>query len=108
MYHYRGEDRNGQTPSAGTVLIQPLLRRLTQAFLHVSIRMVEAMSGYLQGLVASGDLDISLTFSTADTETVTATPIFEKEVMLIGRMVLDEIRATSVEFAPRGHWTVLR
>jgi len=81
----RGEVSIGLPPSAGAVLIQPLLRRLTQAFPHVSIRMVEAMSGYLQGWVASGDLDIGLTFSAADTETVTATPIFEEEVMLIGR-----------------------
>lgn len=83
----RGEVSIGLPPSAGAVLIQPLLRRLTETFPHVSIRMVEAMSGYLQGWVASGDLDIGLTFGTTDTETVTATPIFEEEVMLIGRTV---------------------
>lgn len=81
----RGEVSIGLPPSAGAVLIQPLLRHLSQIFPCISIRMVEAMSGYLHGWVAAGELDIGLVFNEFDSDTLRAKPLFEEDVMLIGR-----------------------
>ena len=42
------------------------------------------MSGYLHDWVASGELDIAITFNEQDTETVISKPLMREEMMLIG------------------------
>lgn len=80
----RGEVSIGMPPSAATVMLQPVLRTLTEAYPQVAIRAVEAMSGYLHQWVEDGDLDMAITFNNADTRTLLSRRLFPEEVMLIG------------------------
>lgn len=79
-----GEISIGLPPSASVVMARPLLRGLSARFPNVSLRLVEAMSGYLYDWVEAGDLDMALTFNGADTETIISRPLFGEEMMLIG------------------------
>lgn len=79
-----GEVSIGLPPSVSVVMTQPLLHRLSTRFPNVSLRIVEAMSGYLYDWVGTGDLDIAITFNCQDTDTVITRPIMQEEMMLIG------------------------
>lgn len=79
-----GDVAIGLPPSTAAVLTRPLLRDLSARFPKISIRLVEAMSGYLYDWVASGELDIAITFNRDDTETVISKPLMREEMMLIG------------------------
>ena len=79
-----GEVSIGLPPSVSVVMTQPLLHRLSTRFPNVSLRIVEAMSGYLYDWVGAGDLDIAITFNCQDTDTVITRPIMQEEMMLIG------------------------
>ncbi|KMK68274.1 transcriptional regulator [Puniceibacterium sp. IMCC21224] len=79
-----GEVSIGLPPSAAVVLAQPLLRGLSSRFPRVSLRLVEAMSGYLYDWVEAGELDIALTFNGVDTDTIISRPLLREEMMLIG------------------------
>ncbi|MDT0684312.1 LysR family transcriptional regulator [Roseicyclus sp. F158] len=79
-----GEVSIGLPPSASVVLTRPLLRVLTEEFPKVSLRLVEAMSGYLYDWVEAGELDMAITFNGLDTDTVLSRPMFREEMMLCG------------------------
>ncbi|MCV2863115.1 LysR family transcriptional regulator [Albidovulum sediminicola] len=79
-----GDVSIGLPPSVSVVMTQPLLHRLSTVFPKVSLRIVEAMSGYLYDWVEAGELDIAVTFNAHDTETVISRPLMREEMMLIG------------------------
>ena len=79
-----GDVSIGLPPSVSVVMTQPLLHRLSTIFPKVSLRIVEAMSGYLYDWVEAGELDIAVTFNARDTETVISRPLMQEEMMLIG------------------------
>lgn len=83
-YEPSGDVSIGLPPSVSVVMTQPLLHKLSTAFPKVSLRIVEAMSGYLYDWVQSGELDIAVTFNARDTETVISRPLMQEEMMLIG------------------------
>lgn len=74
----------GLPPSTAAVLTQPLLGALSARFPKVSLRLVEAMSGYLWDWLEAGELDIAVTFNARDTPTVISKPLLQEEMMLIG------------------------
>lgn len=80
----RGEVSIGLPPSTAAVLLRPFLERISELYPHISIRVVEAMSGYLRDWVENGDLDIAVGFNMADTESLLSRPLFDEELMLIG------------------------
>ena len=79
-----GEISIGLPPSTAAVLTRPLLRRLTEQYPKISLRLVEAMSGYLHDWISTGDLDIAITFRESDTEAVISQPLLKEEMVLIG------------------------
>ncbi|SHN06873.1 LysR family transcriptional regulator [Roseibium suaedae] len=79
-----GDVSIGLPPSTAAVLTQPLLRRLTERFPKVSLRLVEAMSGYLHDWISAGELDIAITFNEVETDTVISQPLMKEEMVLIG------------------------
>lgn len=79
-----GDVSIGLPPSVSVVMTQPLLNRLSSQFPKVSLRIVEAMSGYLYDWVEAGELDMAVTFNGQDNETVISRPLMREEMMLIG------------------------
>ncbi|WP_435259952.1 LysR family transcriptional regulator [Thioclava sp. FR2] len=79
-----GDVSIGLPPSVSVVMTQPLLHSLSTIFPKVSLRIVEAMSGYLYDWVGAGELDIAVTFNTRDTDTVMSRQLMQEEMMLIG------------------------
>lgn len=80
----RGEVAIGLPPSAASVLLRPFLEMVSKLYPQVSIRVVEAMSGYLQDWVKSGELDLAVGFNMADTQALVSRSLFTEELMLIG------------------------
>lgn len=79
-----GEVAIGLPPSTAAVLLRPVLERLSDSYPRISIRIVEAMSGYLRDWVENGELDMAVGFNMADTRTLVSNPLFDEELMLIG------------------------
>lgn len=80
----RGEIAIGLPPSSAAVLLRPLLEMLSALYPQISVRIVEAMSGYLQDWVENGELDLAVGFNMADSRTLLSRQLFDEELMLIG------------------------
>lgn len=91
-----GELSIGLPPSTSAVLTQPLLKDLSTRFPKVSLRLVEAMSGYLQNWIADGELDVAVTFNSQTTDSIVSTPLMREEMMLIG--AIDEMKSLPSPF----------
>lgn len=80
----RGEISIGLPPSTAAVLLRPFLERISDLYPQISIRVVEAMSGYLSDWVENGELDLAVGFNMTDSQTLISQPLFDEELMLIG------------------------
>ncbi|MCB1357589.1 MAG: LysR family transcriptional regulator [Maritimibacter sp.] len=80
-----GEVSIGLPPSAAAVLTFPLLTSLAARFPRVSIRFVEALSGYLLGWVNAGELDLAMVFDAQNTSTIMSRAVLKEDLVLIGR-----------------------
>lgn len=81
----QGEVAIGLPPSAAAVLTYPLLTLLKRKYPRVAIRLVEAMSGYLQGWLENREISIAVTFNTPSSESIVSRRILREDIMLIGR-----------------------
>lgn len=95
MEQLRQEVKGGGNAETGTValglpttmasiLAMPLFERVRQRFPGVRLQLIESMSGYISELLANGRLDLAILFRDSDTLGVSALPIFDEDLHVLG------------------------
>jgi LysR family nitrogen assimilation transcriptional regulator len=95
MEQLRQEVREGVGAESGTVavgfpttmasiLAMPLYQRVSEQYPGIRLQFFESMSGYLNELLANGRLDLAILFRDSNTPGITAMPLFDEELCLMG------------------------
>jgi LysR family nitrogen assimilation transcriptional regulator len=95
MEELKQEVKQGASQESGTVavgfpttmasiLAMPLFERVQERFPGIRLQFFESMSGYISELLANGRLDLAILFRDADTLGVTALPLFEEQLYVMG------------------------
>jgi LysR family transcriptional regulator, nitrogen assimilation regulatory protein len=95
MEQLRQEVRAGAGLESGTVavglpttmaaiLAMPLFERIQKRYPGIRLQLFESMSGYINELLANGRLDLAILFRDADTPGVTALPILDETLYVLG------------------------
>ncbi len=78
-----GEVIIGIPPMIGVVLTVPVVERFRAQFPSVSLRIVEAFSGYVMEWLASARLDIAVVYNVARTSVLSVEPLIEEDLLLV-------------------------
>jgi LysR family nitrogen assimilation transcriptional regulator len=95
MEQLRQEVRLGTSQETGTVavglptavvtiLAMPLVQRLQARYPGIRLQLFESMSGYISELLAGGRLDLAILFRDVDTRGITALPLLEEQLYVVG------------------------
>ncbi|WP_322055095.1 LysR substrate-binding domain-containing protein [Paraburkholderia bannensis] len=95
MEQLRQEVREGVGAESGTVAIglpttmasvlaMPVFRRVRGRFPGIRLQFFESMSGYLNELLANGRLDLAILFRDTATPGISALPVLDEELYLMG------------------------
>jgi LysR family transcriptional regulator, nitrogen assimilation regulatory protein len=95
MEQLRQEVREGVGAESGTVavgfpttmasiLAMPVFERVRQRYPGIRLQFCESMSGYLNELLANGRLDLAILFRDTNTPGITAMPVLDEELHLMG------------------------
>ncbi|MBB3261429.1 LysR family nitrogen assimilation transcriptional regulator [Paraburkholderia bannensis] len=95
MEQLRQEVREGVGAESGTVAIglpttmasvlaMPVFRRVRERFPGIRLQFFESMSGYLNELLANGRLDLAILFRDTATPGISALPVLDEELYLMG------------------------
>ncbi|TKC87992.1 LysR family transcriptional regulator [Trinickia terrae] len=95
MEQLRQEVREGVGAESGTVavgfpttmasvLAMPVFERVTERYPGIRLQFFESMSGYLNELLANGRLDLAILFRDSNTSGITAMPVLDEELYLMG------------------------
>lgn len=79
-----GEVAIGLPAATSTVLAIPLIKRLRKTLPKVSLRVVEAFSGYLWGWLQEGTLDFAISFDRTSLPDIMCYPVCDEEIFLVG------------------------
>lgn len=79
-----GEVAIGLPAATSTVLAIPLIKRLRTTLPKVSLRVVEAFSGYLWGWLQEGTLDFAISFDRTSLPDIVCYPVCDEEIFLVG------------------------
>lgn len=83
-----GEVAIGLPAATSTVLAIPLIKRLRKTLPKVSLRVVEAFSGYLWNWLQEGTLDFAISFDRISMPDIVCQPICKEEIFLVGNQEL--------------------
>ncbi|PTC01725.1 hypothetical protein C9975_00755 [Thalassospira xiamenensis] len=83
-----GDVAIGLPAATSTVLAIPLIKHLRNTFPKVSLRVVEAFSGYLWGWLQEGTLDFAISFDRTSLPDIVCHPICDEEIFLVGNQEL--------------------
>ncbi|ABE36556.1 bacterial regulatory helix-turn-helix, lysR family protein [Paraburkholderia xenovorans LB400] len=67
-----------------SVLAMPLIERVQQRYPGIHLQLIESMSGAITELLASARLDLAILFRASDTLGVTAWPLLEEQLFVMG------------------------
>jgi LysR family nitrogen assimilation transcriptional regulator len=67
-----------------SILAMPLYQRVSERYPGIRLQFFESMSGYLNELLANGRLDLAILFRDSNTPGITAMPLFDEELCLMG------------------------
>lgn len=95
MEQLRQEVREGAGSESGTVavgfpttmtsiLAVPLFERVRARYPGIRLQYIESMSGFISELLANGRLDLAVLFRESNTTGVTAMPLFDEVLHLLG------------------------
>lgn len=95
MEQLRQDVKEGVGAEAGTVavgfpttmvsmLAMPLFERVRERYPGIRLQFFESMSGYISELLANGRLDLAILFRDSNTTGVTAMPLLDEELYLLG------------------------
>lgn len=95
MEQLRQEVREGVGAESGTVAIglpttmasvlaMPVFERVRERFPGIRLQFFESMSGYLNELLANGRLDLAILFRDTATPGISALPVLDEELYLMG------------------------
>lgn len=95
MEQLRQEVREGVGAESGTVAIglpttmasvlaMPVFERVRERFPCIRLQFFESMSGYLNELLANGRLDLAILFRDTATPGISALPVLDEELYLMG------------------------
>lgn len=76
--------RLGATLTIAPILIEPLMAQLADVAPRITLRIEERLSPQLLHSVESGELDIAVCFNARDDRRVSAMPVFEEDICLVG------------------------
>jgi DNA-binding transcriptional LysR family regulator len=79
-----GQVALGMMPTVAAVLAGPLARQVAARYPAISLRIVEAYTGYLTEWVQRGTLDASLLYGPAPHRYLRTLPLFVEELVLVG------------------------
>jgi LysR family nitrogen assimilation transcriptional regulator len=74
----------GLPTTMASVLAVPLFERILEVYPGIRLQFFESMSGYLNELLANGRLDLAILFRESDTPGITAMPVLDEALYLIG------------------------
>jgi LysR family nitrogen assimilation transcriptional regulator len=78
-----GEVVLGIPPMIGTVLTVPVVERFRENFPNVSLRIVEAFSGYVLEWLSTARLDVAVVYNVARTSVLVTEPLVEEDLCLV-------------------------
>ncbi|MGU7770493.1 LysR substrate-binding domain-containing protein [Burkholderia sp. MR1-5-21] len=95
MDQLRQEVRAGAGGESGTVavgfpttmtsiLAMPVFERVSARYPGIRLQFFESMSGYINELLANGRLDLAILFRESNTTGITAMPVLDEELYLLG------------------------
>lgn len=95
MEQLRQEVRDGVGAESGTVAIgfpttmtsvlaMPVFERVRERYPGIRLQFFESMSGYLNELLANGRLDLAILFRDTATPGISALPVLDEELYLLG------------------------
>jgi len=98
MEQMKQEVRAGASAEAGTVTVAfpttmvsilaiPVFERVRAHYPGIRLQIIESMSGYIGELLANGRLDLAILFRDSNTSGVTALPIFDEDLYVLGEPV---------------------
>lgn len=67
-----------------SVLAMPVFTRVRERFPGIRLQLFESMSGYLNELLANGRLDLAILFRESNTPGISAIPLFDEELFVMG------------------------
>jgi len=76
--------RIGATLTMAPLLIAPLMAQISEVAPRVSLRIEERLSPQLVQSVGNGELDVAVCFNAGDDPRISATPLFEEDICLVG------------------------
>lgn len=74
----------GLPTTMASVLAVPLLERIQDRYPGIRVQFFETMSGYLNELMVNGRLDLGILFRESDTPGITAVPVLDETLYLLG------------------------
>ncbi|WP_061167359.1 LysR substrate-binding domain-containing protein [Caballeronia hypogeia] len=74
----------GLPTTMASVLAVPLFERMQDQYPGIRLQFFESMSGYLNELLANGRLDLGILFRESDTPGITAMPVLDETLYLLG------------------------
>lgn len=93
----------GLPTTMASVLAVPLFERVQDKYPGIRLQLFESMSGYLNELLANGRLDLAMLFRGSDTPGITALPLFDEALYVLGELGAEvPPRATTCALAKLG------
>jgi LysR family transcriptional regulator, nitrogen assimilation regulatory protein len=74
----------GLPTTMASVLAVPLFDRIQEKYPGIRLQFFESMSGYLNELLANGRLDLAILFRESDTPGITAIPVLDETLYIMG------------------------
>jgi LysR family nitrogen assimilation transcriptional regulator len=74
----------GLPTTMASVLAVPLFERIQDRYPGIRLQFFESMSGYLNELLANGRLDLAILFRESDTPGISALPVLDETLYLLG------------------------
>ncbi|WP_109480271.1 LysR substrate-binding domain-containing protein [Paraburkholderia sp. C35] len=74
----------GLPTTMASVLAVPLFERVQDRYPGIRLQFFESMSGYLNELLANGRLDLAILFRESDTPGISALPVLDETLYLLG------------------------
>jgi LysR family transcriptional regulator, nitrogen assimilation regulatory protein len=76
----------GLPTTMSAVLAMSILKRVRERFPGIRLQLIESMSGYLNELLANGRLDLAILFRESNTPGISAIPLFDEELYVMGEV----------------------